>query len=605
MNILKQIKCISTFIVALIVFAGCQSDSEDSRVYEPARINAVKLNGELFLASTQDNVVTVNTPDGRSLEATQLQILLSNGELQNFTNGSEVDCRFPIPLSVVGSDGSSYDFTLKVVSRPKLASFVIDGVELLQSVQSETKILAQVPVGTDVSALRVSMQFVNGELQGFVNGEEYNYSEPRSFSILGVDEQTVYPYSLVVTDKTIGPAAIEAMTINGIPTTQVVVTDAENAVVVPYIDGLTDFSSATITITAGLENEIDPEAQLSGLNLYSGNNKVKITGSNGSTTEFTIGVPMISSEPTYKLEYSDIKVGGTGNAVSANAVRGAALSGDHVVLSAQNTNAGLGLYYNYKSGEYAGSLNINSAYKINWGLHKVASDVNGTLLYSELGLTSGTQTIHKWSSVTGEHEKFLEFSSASIGSELASYRNAGISIDGDLSTSARVIMTTAQRAEAFVWSVENGVVSSSPTRFTPAVNQPNYYWTVSALAGGDNFVASVPSSGGSALWMLNSTMSEILKVSGLTVSDAKTISYKGRTYLAYIAYSSGKGAFCRLLDVTDGDLASYTRYIMDYTFEAPSAGMGNGCAAIDMKVSDEGLTVMYFHDNIGAAVFEL
>ncbi len=89
------------------------------------------------------------------------------------------------------------------------------------------------------------------------------------------------------------------MTINGVET-DYVLTDDKN-VAVPYIPALMDFTSVNVELTTGFGNKIDESFTGQGLNLMNGNNKVSIKGSNGVTTEFTIGIPPnFFAEPVFK-----------------------------------------------------------------------------------------------------------------------------------------------------------------------------------------------------------------------------------------------------------------------------------------------------------------
>src|SRR5690606_8196310 len=77
------------------------------------------------------------------------------------------------------------------------------------------------------------------------------------------------------------------------------------ATVVPYVKGLTNFSSTTVSLVAGFGNTINPGFTGTNLNLLNNTAKVKITGSDGIEKEFTIGVPKLSLTPVFTKKYED------------------------------------------------------------------------------------------------------------------------------------------------------------------------------------------------------------------------------------------------------------------------------------------------------------
>ncbi len=57
------------------------------------------------------------------------------------------------------------------------------------------------------------------------------------FSLLGVDEKTVYPYELILTTGPVGPASIDAIIVNGVESDSLVV---ENNVLTPLYSGINE-----------------------------------------------------------------------------------------------------------------------------------------------------------------------------------------------------------------------------------------------------------------------------------------------------------------------------------------------------------------------------
>ena len=119
-------------LVALLTLniTSC-SDEEDGRIFEEARIVGVKIDNELFNPSsiTGDKTI-VDVPAGRNLSNVKLHVLVANGELQDFNNGADYDCRKPIALFINGYDGNLYQTKLHIKSAPKLTSFIIKGMTI-------------------------------------------------------------------------------------------------------------------------------------------------------------------------------------------------------------------------------------------------------------------------------------------------------------------------------------------------------------------------------------------------------------------------------------------------------------------------------------------
>lgn len=121
--------------------------------FEEARIVGVKIDNELFNPSsiTGDKTI-VDVPAGRNLSNVKLHVLVANGELQDFNNGADYDCRKPIALFINGYDGNLYQTKLHIKSAPKLTSFIIKGMTIPATDihESSSKIIVQVPEGTDL-----------------------------------------------------------------------------------------------------------------------------------------------------------------------------------------------------------------------------------------------------------------------------------------------------------------------------------------------------------------------------------------------------------------------------------------------------------------------
>lgn len=112
------------------MFVSC-SDDDDNRSFETARIVGVKIDSKLFTPSVITETETVvEVPAGKDLSNSKLQVLVANGELQNFVNEVEYDCRKPLPIKIKGYDGTVVQTDLCIKSAPKLLSLVVKGLTI-------------------------------------------------------------------------------------------------------------------------------------------------------------------------------------------------------------------------------------------------------------------------------------------------------------------------------------------------------------------------------------------------------------------------------------------------------------------------------------------
>ena len=131
-NIIVRINGVMLIIAFLsLIFVSC-SDDEDNRKYESVQIVGVKLGNKLFtpkeIAPEGETIVKVTS--GMDLSNVKLQILVANGELVDFVNNVECDCRKPILVSLQGYDGSLVTTKLRIQSAPQLVSFIIKGMTI-------------------------------------------------------------------------------------------------------------------------------------------------------------------------------------------------------------------------------------------------------------------------------------------------------------------------------------------------------------------------------------------------------------------------------------------------------------------------------------------
>ena len=601
---MKHVNSITTKLTALlllvvVMFGACTKQDELDRMYEGAKVVGVKINGDLYLPTYNNADVVIAIPAGRDLSKAKVQVLVANGEVQDFGNNQIMDVRKPIPLTLKGSDGANKNVVLKIQSPPSLVNLIVEGLTIAKTdiFFSATSLIVQVPVGTNLTNLKVTLGFINGTLQNFTNGVAADYTNSKTFSIKGVDESTVYNYDLIITTEKVGPASVRSMTINGIVTDSVVF--VAPSTVIPYVIGLTDFSNTNVTLAAGFGNKINPAFTGTNLNLLLANSKVKITGSDGIEREFTIGVPQLSIKPIFEKKYDDL-------GFPLNDLTGVALSGNNIIIPNYSANAPTVVGPNYYNlmGVQQGVLDKTGVVIFN-SIRKVATDSKGVILGVSLGLTTSSQSIYKWDNVTATATPYITFSSASLGLGTTAFRAAGINISGSLDGNAIITVGLAQKADVFVWTVTGGVLDPNPTKLTHPYASTGFYWGVEPLPiGTPGFIGTFSGTSLNGIASLTSTLGEIAKQSGISATDGKAIKLNGRTYFAYTVYQSGKGAYFRVSDITDNQAASIQNPIMNVLMPS-SAANGNLTMDVDMAIIGGKLHAVFACTNVGMRFYKL
>lgn len=605
-NIILRIGGILLLLICFsLQFLSC-SDDEEKRAYEGVQIVGVKVNNELFTPTlTSQGETVVSLPPGEDLTKTRLFLLVANGEVVDFMNDTEYDCRKPMQITLRGFDGNTVTTNLRIQSPPKLVSFIIKGMTIPNSDIHESpptfddalpSLTVQVAKTTDLSALEVSMEFINGTILDFENGKVLDYTKPRSFNVRAVDEETIYTYQFIITTETVGPASIKAMVIGGLKTDSVVVKDEAASLVVPYVPGLMDFSSVDVTLEAGFGNTVDAGFTGKGLNLLSGDNTVKIKGTDGIEKEFTIGVPQLSLNPEFLLMYSTL-------GLSANDLSAVTISGNTVVAAHYSIGTKMPVYYDFtgnKKGTYAGDIKTMEVGNKDHGIRIVASDDQGVVLGSALGITAGEQHIYRWDSPTSEPVKYLSFSKTDLGTT-GNPRVAGLNISGSLEGNATIVMANANSADIYVWTVTGGVLNTTPKKLTASYSNSNY-WSVDPLPDDKGFVGALVGNSLSGILSFSTTLTENFKLSGISSTDCSTLKYKGRVYLAYVAHVDTKGAVMRICDITTGDIDSFQNPIFDGLISL-ATGNGNMSMGVDLAVVEGKLYALFGDTNVGMALY--
>lgn len=580
----------------LISFVTSCSDDDDKRAFEKARIVGVRIDNELFTPIKFTELETVvEVPAGKNLSNSKLHILVANGILDKFVNGVEYDCRKPLSVSINGYDGTLTKTNLRIKSAPKLLSFVIKGMTIAQENihESESRIIVQVPKNTDLTALEVTMEFANGSLRNFENGVSKDYSTPCNFSLLGVDDETVYPYELIITTESVGPASVNAIVVNGIESDSIV---TSGNTLIPFVPSLMDFSSVNVELKVGFGNTIEEGFTGQGLNLLSGNNKVKVTGTNGIVTEFVIAVPQLSFDPLFTKAYSEM-------GFAANDLCAVGFSNRYLLAGNYTSTAKTPVYYSF-TGEKAGQLSAEGVNPTGYGFRKFATDDSGNILALSLGMSAGEQWIYKWDNVGGKGSEYLSFSKSSLGVDY-NPRAAGINILGSLDGNAKIMLTIAQKTDIFVWTVNNGILDAKPKKYSFPLSGTGYYWSICAMPSGKNGYlgfAAMSTMDNSGVICLNDMMGETQRSAGMSTTDGATITYNNRDYLAFVSHNNSKATMW-LCDITDGQLESYKNPIFKRDMKITGAN-ANATMDADLVEIDGKLYVAFACTNLGLYLYE-
>ncbi|MDR1624365.1 MAG: hypothetical protein LBS04_05265 [Tannerellaceae bacterium] len=578
-----------------LLMVSCKDDNNNAREFEETKIVGVKIDNELFTPEYTEGETKVILPAGKDISNVKLQILVANGSLTDFQNEIEYDCRKPLPVKLKGYNGTTVETILRIQSPPKLSFFVIEGLSVSAGdvFESLSSLIVQVPETTDLTRLKVTMEFTNGTLVNFENGKELDYTSPRNFSVKGVDDETVYPYEFIITTEIVGPAFVKALKVNGIETDSVTI---NGTVLTPYVPALFDFTSANVELLVGYGNKIDPSFTGSNVNLMSGDNKVKVTGSNGIETEFTIGVPQLSFAPLFAKKYSDL-------GFASDNLSAIGFSGSYLLAANHSAGNKLPVIFSL-TGENVGRMDATGVDATSYGIRKFATDDKGAVLVLSLGMSAGDQWVYKYDSATGQGSKYINFSKVLLGVDY-NPRSAGISISGSLDGNATIIIPMAQRTDIFVWTVTGGVLNSTPQKFSFPYTGTSYYWSVQPMpAGIKGFtgLATANNSGFSnGIVCFDETMSETQKLTDMVVTDGKTIKHKDRIYLAYTAHSNSKGIM-RICDITDGTLESYKTPIFNQAMSV-TAGNTNATVDADLSVIEGKLHVAFACTNVGLYLY--
>lgn len=610
---MKRINILLLALAALFMLS-CNNKEEDNRVYESADLAAVLINDKLYTPENTDNNAVVILTPGVDLSNIRLSVIAINGELSGIKQNAEIDARLPISLHLSGFNGEEKDWTLRIQSPPLLTNVLIESLYIPKTDIhfSTNSIIVQVPVGTNVRSLKVTPEFINGEVINFNTGP-VDYTNPVQVKVKGVDGTTIYEYKLIFTDEEVGPANIKSITINGVKSDSLIIIDSKTNTLQPYLSYLTNLTKADVNLEVGYGNEIDKNFTGKEMNLLS-SFKVKVTGSNGVVTEFTIKTPLIASKPILQLKHSDFKL-------AANAGSSVGFTNGNIVIAAHQMATGVlspvfGLHAYDLKGNFLNELNKDGtnidAGVVN-GVRKLATDSDGAILGIQLGATAAASVelkIFKWDNINSKPSTYISYSANSLG--VASARSAGINVTGSLKGNAKIMVGISVNPTVLVWTVTNGVLDPTPSKMTLPSNKisvPNYY-SVEPLNNNSYTVAITGSGQGEAMTLsgllgLNSGFSEVFRLSAPSTTDLKVLEHNGRRYCAYTIFVGGdRGHLFRISDVTEGVLESYQTLIMDLK-SGLNVANGNNTLDSDLAVINGKLYVLFYGTNDGLYVYQL
>ena len=588
-------------LLSFFLLASC-AEEQDNRAYEGVKVVAVRLDGVLYTDFSKGAIIL---KPGVNLKAVKTEILVANGKLTNFENNMPQDLRFPIDIALDGADGNNATWKLIVQSPPNLISLDIAGLAIPKenTYFSATSIITQVPVGTDITKLAVTYTFSNGTLKNYVNGIVTNYTNPFKLEVLGIDGTTTYKYDVIFTTDPVGPAVLKGMTINGIPATELLVIDAAKAIYQPKVPYLSDFVAATVTLQPGAGCTVDPTFVNTNLNLLL-SFKVKITGTNGIVTTFTIMNPLLESTPIFEKSHTDLQY-------AANAGSSAAFSNGKVLIASHSMNAGstatLGINAYDLAGNYISGLSktgTNFDGGAVTGIRKMATDSNGKILGVQLGAGAGATTvltIFKWNAFDdAAPTPYITYTQTSLGLAY-SPRSAGINISGSLDGNAVITVQMSGKQDVFVWKVTGGVLNTTPVLNSFPYSGVGNYSSIEPFEGG--FVGASSGINFSGINLMGSSMAESFKTTGIPTTDARAILYKGRKYVGYTALIGGKGVF-RIVDVTTASQYALDNPIMNIVGKTVVAN-ANLTVDSDFAVIGGKLHVLFYGTNDRVAVYKL
>jgi len=597
-------------LFSLFILSSCEVSYRDDRAFEPAKITAVKINDVLYtIVNTGNNEAKVVLNPGVNLTALKTELLVANGKLTNFENAVPHNLTKPIDIQILGEDGATSTWKLIVQSPPLLISLDVVGLPLSKDKINfgKTTIIVQVPVGTNITNLAASYGFLNGTMTNFVNGTPKDYTitptkPPFKLLVLGADGTTTYGYDVIYTSDAVGPAQIKGMVINGDTTSEMLIIDPAKNIVQPVVPYLTNFSDSTIQLITGFGNVVDPNFKTTNVDMLKGT-KVKVTGTNGVETEFTILNPVINNTPILEKSHASFNF-------AANAGSSAGWSGNNIVIATNAMNAGatpaLGINAYDLAGNYLNGLaktGTNFDGGAVTGIRKLATDDNGKILGVQLGAGAGATTtlsIFKWNSITDPAPTaYITYTQTSLGLTYAP-RSAGINIVGSLDGNAVITVPISGKTDVFVWTVTGGVLNPTPVaRSFPYTGAGNYF---SVQPYEDGFVGIATGVNFNGVNLMGPTLTESAKTTGSATSDGKTITYKGRKYIAYVAFVNSKHVF-RIVDITAANNFSLENPIMNIT--GATVGNGNITVDADFKVINNKLHVLFYGTNDRLAVYQL
>ena len=588
------------FVCAGFLFTSCNDEKEDPRPYEAVTIAAAYVNGEMIssnnLVSTPEKTI-ITMPAGTDISALKVRLVPLNGELINFSTDVPTDYSHPMDIKIKSYNGMDVNMNLHIVSRPLLTNLFVEGLSIPKEniFFGESSVIVQVPTGTNLSALKISMEFRNGTLMDFQNGAAQNYNTPVNFNVKGVDN-TVYSYQLMLTDQEVGPASIQSVKANDAESALIEM-DGNNVQV--YFKTLTNFAQASLSITTGYGNELVEFTNGETVNLFN-SPKIKVRGTDGILKEFTFLKPKLKPTELFRKTPADMGFGADGGASLC-------FSGDYIVASTHNGTAGI--HYYDLNGTRVGTLKLPTG--VDWGaimgLRKIASDDNGAIIGVSLAAGGSINTaynIYKWNSVTDENPTVLcSFTASELG--LTATRTNGVNIQGSLSGNAIITVPITTSKVVLKWTVSGGAIVNAKPETIALENGSNFsnYASVEAYPGNSSImVGGIATSDYSGLRSYNGSAIGF-NVSGST-TDLRMKKIDGRVYLVHSIWGNARHTFA-LRDITDNDDASYKYNMLGSDAIIATASNGNATNDADIAYVKGKLHAAFLGTNGGVVCYVL
>lgn len=304
-----------------------------------------------------------------------------------------------------------------------------------------------------------------------------NLTSPKVFTLTAQNGDQ-HNYTITAVRKRSNKTDIKAFKLNGVNIDGIVV---NNKVIIPYTTE--DISKQTASVELAYYAKISPDPAVA--HDYSQPVKYTVTADDGTTAVYTveIGTPIKVAQGFASVKKLWAKSAGDLEFTDYQNIS-IAVSGDYLVIPFSNEWAGgsSAKYYNRKTGNYAGELNVSGMN----GLYSVANDSKGNIVGINNIYAGENVCLYKWSSVTAA--PVLLARSTDWSSVASSFYGRKLSVYGDLNGDAVIMATTdgtnggGGANRILKWTVKNGaIVSQDPESI---VYPKAWGWVAKAVPAG-------------------------------------------------------------------------------------------------------------------------